>query len=60
MTAVGLDQEHKAHAFYVLAGASGVFFASADEIAVVTGTDPTSQAAIKRHADYLADLIFPA
>lgn len=59
MTALGIDEHHMPHAFYLLAGASGVFFASSEEISEVTGIDASSRASIERHADFLADLIFP-
>lgn len=47
------------HAFYIIAGASGVIFCSPNECKRVTGIDPGSKAAIKRHADYLANLMVP-
>jgi len=48
-----------AHAFYVFAGGSGAIFNALDECKRTTGIDPGSKAAIKRHADYLANLMVP-
>ena len=47
------------HAFYVLAGGAGVVFGAARECADATGMDPSKQANIERHADYLAQLMVP-
>ncbi len=47
------------HAFYVLVGASGLIFCAANECRQLTGKDPTSKAAIKRHAEYCANLLIP-
>ncbi|MEM9703372.1 MAG: TetR/AcrR family transcriptional regulator [Planctomycetota bacterium] len=47
------------HAFYVLAGASGSLFSAGNECKLVTGVNPRSRAAVKRHADYLANLLVP-
>ena len=47
------------HAFYVIVGASGLIFCAANECKNVTGVNSMSKAAIKRHANYVANLIVP-
>jgi len=52
-----IPQDDLPHAFYIIAGASGVIFCSPNECKGMTGIDPRSKAAIRRHADYLASLM---
>jgi AcrR family transcriptional regulator len=47
------------HALYIFAGASGLIFCAPNECKQLTGTDPRSKETIKRHADYLANLLVP-
>ena len=47
------------HALYVLIGAGSAIFAVAPECRRLTGLDPTTEAAVERHADYLARLLVP-
>lgn len=47
------------HAFYAVAGASSLIFCASGECERVTGKAPNSKAAVKRHADYLANLMVP-
>jgi TetR/AcrR family transcriptional regulator len=47
------------HAFYAIAGASSVIFAVPNRCKYLTGVSPDSKVAIKRHADYIANLIIP-
>jgi TetR/AcrR family transcriptional regulator len=47
------------HALYTVAGASGLIFCAHNECKQLTGVDPRSDEAIKRHAEYLASLIVP-
>jgi hypothetical protein len=44
------------HAWYALAGAASLIFAVAPEVQALSGLDPTTEAAIDRHADIVADL----
>lgn len=44
------------HAWYALVGAASLLFAVAPEVEALTGLDPTTEAAIDRHADFVADL----
>jgi AcrR family transcriptional regulator len=44
------------HAWYALAGAASLIFAVAPEVEALSGVDPTTAAAIDRHADFVADL----
>lgn len=47
------------HAYYALAGAASLIFSLAPECRQLTGLDPTTQAAIDTHADYVANLFIP-
>ncbi len=47
------------HALYTFAGASGLIFCAPNECKQLTGVDPGSKAVIKRHADYLVNLMVP-
>ncbi|MEM9035581.1 MAG: helix-turn-helix domain-containing protein [Actinomycetota bacterium] len=53
------DEEHAAHAYYALAGASGLLFAVAPECRALTGVDASEADVIERHADYVARLFVP-
>jgi TetR/AcrR family transcriptional regulator len=44
------------HVYYALAGAASLFFAVAPECEALTGLDPASNAAIERHAEFIASL----
>lgn len=44
------------HAWYALAGAASLIFAVAPEVEALSGLDPTTENAIDRHADFVADL----
>ncbi len=47
------------HAYYVMAGAGSLIFAVAPECRRLTGLDPTTEAAIEAHANFVADLLAP-
>lgn len=47
------------HAFYAFGGASCIFFSAAAKCQSLTGLDPTSDAAIERHANFIANLMVP-
>jgi len=55
----GVDDAQRPHLHYVLAGAGSVIFAVAPECRRLTGLDPTSEAAIEAHADFVASLLVP-
>lgn len=55
----GLDESALPHAFYALAGASSLIFAVAPECRLLTGLNPTTKAAIERHADFVAQMFVP-
>lgn len=55
----GLDTSLLPHAFYALAGASSLIFAVAPECRRLTGLDPTTEAAIEKHADFVAHMLVP-
>lgn len=44
------------HAWYAIVGAASLIFAVAPEVEALTGLDPTTDAAVERHADFVADL----
>jgi len=48
-----------AHFYYALAGASSLIFAVAPECRAVTGTDPSDDEVVGRHADFVASLFLP-
>jgi len=55
---LGLDPDvSPAHAFYVLAGASGLIFHQAEECRRVSGLDPLEPAAIEQHARVVERLL---
>lgn len=55
----GVPTELIPHAFYALVGAASVIFAVAPECRRLTGLDPTSDAAIEVHADFVARMLLP-
>jgi len=55
----GLDEAALPHAFYALAGAASLIFAVAPECRLLTGLNPTTKAAIERHADFVAQMFVP-
>ncbi len=55
----GFDPALLPHVYYTLAGAASVIFAVAPECERLTGMDPTTDAAVERHADFLAQLLVP-
>lgn len=57
--AVALDESLRPHAFYALAGAASLIFAVAPECRRLTGLDPTAEAAVETHADFIAQLMVP-
>jgi TetR/AcrR family transcriptional regulator len=56
---LGIGRESLPHAFYVLVGAASVIFAVGPECQQLTGTDPSTSAAVDRHAAFVADLLVP-
>ena len=50
------DPERRAHEFYMLTGAAALIFATPEECVRLTGIDPGSESAIRRHAELLAGL----
>ena len=50
------DPERRAHEFYALTGAATLIFAVPDECERLTGCSPRTDAAIRAHADLIADL----
>lgn len=44
------------HAWYALVGPASLIFAIAPEVNALTGVDPTSEASIERHADFVAEV----
>lgn len=52
----GGDRKLLPHAYYALAGAASLIFATAPECRRLTGIDPTRRAAIEAHAEYVAEL----
>lgn len=59
LESVGFKKQDLPHAFYTLAGACGVIFCLPQECQRATGVNPESKAAIKRHADFVANLMVP-
>lgn len=57
--AINGDETLTPHAYYVMAGSASLIFALAPECERLAGMDPTSKAAIERHADYVARLLVP-
>jgi hypothetical protein len=53
------DKDDQPHALYALAGAAGLIFCAPNECKQLTGVDPRNEAAIKRHAEYLANIMVP-
>lgn len=47
------------HAIYAIAGAAGLIFCAPNECEQLTGVDPRTETAIKRHAEYLANIMVP-
>lgn len=54
-----IDPTVAGHAFFALCGAASLIFAVAPACRRLTGIDPTTQAAIDAHADFLANLMVP-
>ena len=54
-----IPKSERPHAFYAIAGATGVIYCSAHECKRVTGLNPGSKSAIERHAEFVARLFVP-
>ena len=59
LPASGASDADAVHAYYVMAGAASIIFAVAPECRRLTGVDPTTDAAIEAHADFVARLLVP-
>jgi AcrR family transcriptional regulator len=55
----GLDRALLPHAYYALAGAGSLVFAVAPECRRLTGLDPSGEAAVEAHAEFVARLLVP-
>lgn len=53
------DEAMLPHAYYAMAGAGSLIFAVVPECRRLTGLDPTREAAIERHAEFVARLLVP-
>lgn len=53
------DEAMVPHAYYAMAGAGSLIFAVVPECRRLTGLDPTREAAIERHAEFVARLLVP-
>ena len=53
------DERLVPHLYYTLAGAASVIFAIAPECERLTGMDPTTNEAVERHAEFLANTLVP-
>ena len=60
LTGADASRQRAAHLYYAVVGAASLMFAVAPECRSLTGVDPTTEAAIGRHADLLVDLFAPA
>jgi TetR/AcrR family transcriptional regulator len=56
---VDVQPENIASAFFIVAGAASMIFAIAGPAERLTGVNPTSEAEIDRHADFLARVLIP-
>ena len=57
--AAGIDASLAPHAFFAMAGASGLIFAVSSNCRRLTGVDPRKREAIDAHADFVANLMVP-
>lgn len=53
------DEAMLPHAYYAMAGAGSLIFAVTPECRRLTGLDPTTEAAIETHAEFVARLLVP-
>ena len=56
---IDLDPEDWPHFIYILIGAGGLIFANAPECRQITGFNPSTKKAVRRHADVVAYLLIP-